>query len=94
MESAGGLGGRSWHLAANLGFLFTELPFEQRFAAARDAGFASIESPFDHYNYPPEQVAGALAATGLRCVLINTPKGTPNHWLTHVRVHVRASHQL
>ena len=35
---------------ANLGFLFPELPFLDRFAAASRAGFTGVEfaSPYDH----------------------------------------------
>ena len=36
--------------AANLHYLFTELPFLERFAAAARAGFAGVEFqvPYDH----------------------------------------------
>ena len=37
-------------LAANIGCLFAELPFMERFAAAKEAGFAGVEvnAPYDH----------------------------------------------
>lgn len=37
-------------LAANLGFLFGEWPFLDRFAVAADAGFTAVEFlfPYDH----------------------------------------------
>lgn len=60
--------------AANLGFLFTEHAFLDRFAAARAAGFEAVEfaSPYEH---PPETVAAALREAQLACVLINLPMG-------------------
>ena len=60
--------------AANLGWLFTERPFLERFAAARAAGFAAVEfaSPYEH---PAADVARALEASGLACILFNLPMG-------------------
>jgi len=40
-----GQGRPSWKLSAHLGYLFTELPFIDRIAAARMAGFDAIEHP-------------------------------------------------
>lgn len=59
---------------ANLSFLFTELPFLERFQAAATAGFTGVEylSP---YEYPPEQIAQCLKAAGLEQVLFNLPAG-------------------
>ncbi|MFF2050545.1 hydroxypyruvate isomerase family protein [Leifsonia sp. NPDC058194] len=70
VETAGG----PVRLAANLKWLFTELPFEQRFDAAAEAGFTGVEfaSP---YSLPAETVRGLLDAAGLEQVLINTPAG-------------------
>jgi hydroxypyruvate isomerase len=62
------------HLAANLTMLFTELPFMERFAAARAAGFDSVEYLFP-YPYPKEQLADALRSNGLKQVLHNLPAG-------------------
>jgi hydroxypyruvate isomerase len=62
--------------AANLTMLFTELPFMQRFAAARDAGFDAVEYLFP-YAYAKEELAAALAENGLKQVLHNLPAG---HW--------------
>ncbi|WP_157248991.1 hydroxypyruvate isomerase family protein [Nonomuraea typhae] len=58
--------------AANLKWLFTELPFEARFDAAAAAGFEGVEyaSPYDH---DPVKLDGLLRAAGLKQVLINTP---------------------
>jgi hydroxypyruvate isomerase len=60
--------------AANISWLFQELPFLERFAAARAAGFAAVEmrSPYEH---PPEEVARRLRDNGLACVLFNLPMG-------------------
>lgn len=59
---------------ANLKWLFNELPFEQRFAAAAQAGFTATEyaSP---YEYTPEDQQRWLAENGLQLLLINTPTG-------------------
>src|SRR6202790_5844602 len=58
--------------AANLGFLFTELPFLDRFDAAARAGFTGVEfaSP---YEYPAAELRSRLNAAGLTQVLINSP---------------------
>ena len=62
--------------AANLTMLFTELPFMERFAAARAAGFDAVEYLFP-YAFPKEDLAAALRANGLKQVLHNLPAG---HW--------------
>jgi hydroxypyruvate isomerase len=61
-------------VAANLHFLFTEVPFLDRFAAAARAGFRAVEFP-DPYGHPPEQLAALLAQHQLTCVLLNFPMG-------------------
>jgi hydroxypyruvate isomerase len=60
--------------AANLGFLFTEHPFLDRFAAARAAGFDAVEfsAPYLH---PGREIAARLADNGLECELFNLPLG-------------------
>ncbi|WP_030558843.1 hydroxypyruvate isomerase family protein [Streptomyces aureocirculatus] len=63
-------------LAANLKWLFTELPFERRFDAAAAAGFGGVEYAAP-YPYPPARLRGLLRAAGLRQVLINSPAGEP-----------------
>jgi hydroxypyruvate isomerase len=60
--------------AANLTMLFTELPFMERFAAARAAGFEAVEYLFP-YAYSKEELAVALRANGLKQVLHNLPAG-------------------
>jgi hydroxypyruvate isomerase len=60
--------------SANLNFLFTEVPFLDRFAAAARAGFAAVEFP-DPYSYPREEIAARLREHQLACVLFNMPMG-------------------
>lgn len=63
------------HLAANLSFLFAELPFLDRFEAAARAGFTAVELAFP-YDVGSSEIAVRLREFGLRLVLINTPPGT------------------
>lgn len=56
--------------AANLSWLFTELPFLDRFAAAAEAGFEAVEFLFP-YEHPPEALARCVEANGLEVVLFN-----------------------
>lgn len=60
--------------AANIGWLFTDVPFLERFARARRAGFTAVEfaSPYEH---PAREVADRLEGEGLACVLFNLPMG-------------------
>ena len=60
--------------AANVGWLFTERPFLERFRAARAAGFEAVEfaSPYEH---PAADVARALRESGTKCILFNLPMG-------------------
>ena len=60
--------------SANLTFLFNELPFLGRFAAAKAAGFDAVEYVclFDH---PAEILAAPLKRHGLKQVLLNIPHG-------------------
>jgi hydroxypyruvate isomerase len=60
--------------SANLGMLFNEHSFLDRFEAARRAGFAGVEFPFP-YDYPLEELVRAKRETGLEVVLINLPAG-------------------
>jgi hydroxypyruvate isomerase len=59
---------------ANLGFMFGEAPFLDRFEAAARAGFTGVEyaSPYDH---PAPELRARLKAAGLAQVLINSPAG-------------------
>lgn len=62
--------------AANLSFLFTDLPFLNRFEAAASAGFKGVEFMFP-YAVPAADIRARLDATGLEMVLFNLP---PGHW--------------
>ena len=61
-------------LAANLSFLYADLPFLDRFAAAAGDGFDAVEYLFP-YAYPPQVLAQRLADCALQQVLINAPPG-------------------
>jgi len=60
--------------AANLGFLFPELPFPQRFGAAAAAGFRAVEfaQPYPHEAL---ELAELLEANGLAMVNSTSPWG-------------------
>ncbi|GBU15489.1 hydroxypyruvate isomerase [Polaromonas sp.] len=60
--------------SANLSWLYTELPFTERFAAAARDGFKGVEilSP---YAYPPAELKALLRNNELELVLINAPAG-------------------
>ncbi len=60
--------------SANLGFLFTELPFLDRFGAAAAAGFRAVEymAPYGH---DPREIARRLKDFGLTQALFNLPAG-------------------
>ncbi len=60
--------------AANLNFLFTELPFLDRFAAAAKAGFEAVEIG-NPYEVPAGEIAVRLKANGLKPALFNIPAG-------------------
>jgi hydroxypyruvate isomerase len=60
--------------AANLTLLFNELPFLERFGAARQAGFDAVELQFP-YAYPAHAIAQQLAQHQLTLVLHNLPAG-------------------
>lgn len=63
--------------SANLSFLYPELPFTERFAAAAADGFEAVEyiSP---YGETKERIADLLERHGLRQVLFNFPAGNWN----------------
>ncbi|QIY87360.1 hydroxypyruvate isomerase family protein [Aeromonas hydrophila] len=60
--------------AANLTMLFTELPFLERFAAAREAGFAAVEFLFP-YEWQAAELGRRLREHGLSQALFNMPPG-------------------
>lgn len=61
-------------LSANISVLFCELPLLQRFAAARAAGFLTVEiqNPYEH---SAAALTMAARAAGVGVVLINAPMG-------------------
>src|SRR6185436_6174569 len=61
-------------LAANLSFLWSELDFMDRFAAAANAGFKGVEYLFP-YDYPADRIAEQLKKHRLTQVLHNLPGG-------------------
>lgn len=63
--------------AANLHYLFTELPFPDRFEAAASCGFKAVEFqvPYDH---APVDLSARLRANGLKMVLFDAPMGDWN----------------
>lgn len=60
--------------AANISFLYTEVDFLDRFAAAAEAGFTAVEWHFP-YGFDKHDLARHLADNGLTCALINLPAG-------------------
>jgi len=60
--------------AANLTFLYSELDFMARFAAAARSGFRGVEYLFP-YAYPKDQLAETLQKNNLQQVLHNLPAG-------------------
>ena len=60
-------------LAANISTLFTEVPFLDRFSAARQAGFAGVECWFLD-GFPSADVKAALRDCGLPLVVFNMPR--------------------
>jgi hydroxypyruvate isomerase len=63
--------------AANLTMLFGELPFLDRFAAAKAAGFSGVEYLFP-YDFEAAALRGQLQQHGLTQVLHNLPAGNWN----------------
>ena len=60
--------------AANLSMLFTEVPFIERFAQAKTAGFKYVEYLFP-YDFSANDLKQQLDANGLQQVLFNLPAG-------------------
>ncbi len=63
--------------AANLSMMFTEVPFIERFAAARKAGFDAVEFLFP-YDYSTQQIQQQLVQNHLTLALFNTAPGDIN----------------
>jgi hydroxypyruvate isomerase len=62
------------NFAANLSWLYTELPFLDRFEAAARDGFTGVECLFPH-EHPPIEIRARLRALGLQLVLFNAAPG-------------------
>ena len=62
------------HFAANISFLFKELPFLDRFAAAAEAGFKLIECHWP-YDNSMEALRDRLERAGQSLVMVNTAPG-------------------
>ncbi len=60
--------------AANLSFLFQDLPFLDRFEASAKAGFRAVEFLFP-YDFPKQEIVARLKANGLTQALFNLPPG-------------------
>ncbi|MGV0817577.1 hydroxypyruvate isomerase [Martelella sp. AMO21009] len=60
--------------AANLSFLYADLPFLDRIAAAAKDGFPAVEY-VGPYDFPEEDVAAALKAANVKQALFNLPAG-------------------
>jgi 2-dehydrotetronate isomerase len=60
--------------AANLHYLFSELPFLGRFEAAALAGFKAVEFQVP-YDYPTAELTARLRANALQMVLFDAPMG-------------------
>lgn len=60
--------------SAHLGYMFTELPLERRFAAAAQAGFADVEHPAP-FALPASRCRELLDENGLQMVQISSGSG-------------------
>src|SRR4249920_672478 len=60
--------------AANLSFLFNEVPFLERFAEAAHAGFRAVECTFP-YDLSATDIAQELKQHRLEMALFNAPPG-------------------
>jgi hydroxypyruvate isomerase len=60
--------------AANLSWLYQDLPFLERFKAATKSGFKAVEFLFP-YPFKPAEIAARLEETELTMVLFNAPPG-------------------
>jgi len=65
---------RSLQFSANLSFLFTDSPFDERFARAARAGFRGVEYMFP-YAFDAQELSRLLREYRLQQVLHNLPAG-------------------
>ncbi len=61
--------------SAHISWLFAELPYIERVAAARRAGFGTIESAWPDDAEDRAALPGAVAAAGVEVALLNAPAG-------------------
>jgi hydroxypyruvate isomerase len=61
--------------SAHISWLFTEVPYLERVAAARDAGFTTIESAWPEREQDRGGLAAAVAEQGVDVALLNCPAG-------------------
>lgn len=61
-------------LSVNISMLFTEIPFMQRFAAVKAAGFSAVEIQFP-YDHSARDIRAQLEEHELELVLFNLPAG-------------------
>ena len=64
-------------LAANLSWIYQEMPFLQRFGAAAAHGFKAVEILFP-YEAPAKDIAAELKKHKLTQALFNLPAGDPS----------------
>jgi hydroxypyruvate isomerase len=65
-------------LSANISLLFRELPLLERFAAAHEAGFPTVEIQ-NPYEYSACALTRAAGAANVAVILINAPMGADPH---------------
>jgi hydroxypyruvate isomerase len=70
IASTGSAHPRMPRLAANLHYLFTEVPFLERFDCAAEVGFKGVEFQVP-YDYPGAELRARLSANGLEMVLFD-----------------------
>jgi hydroxypyruvate isomerase len=61
--------------SAHISWLFVEFPYLERVAAARDAGFTTIESAWPEREQDRAALAAAVAEQGVDVALLNCPAG-------------------
>ncbi len=66
-------------LSANISMLFREVPLLERFAAARDAGFAAVEIQ-NPYEFAATALTDAAGEADVKVILINAPMGEDPRW--------------
>jgi hydroxypyruvate isomerase len=65
--------------SANISTLYTEVPFLERFAAAKEDGFDAVEFWFP-YEHPLESIRSQLQENELELVGINSHSGSASEW--------------